>query len=132
MPSKYERVKLSKTRPACANAVLLFDSERHGGFSVWWRGRAKPSAKAARAGAVRPGKPKAKRWANLVVFLHDTRRAKRSFHVAWNGERFNDTPESALLSEREPGLHDDLFAHLGMLNDKLIRQIQRQELADKS
>lgn len=107
-------IKKSKTRPASANMVKLYVGTDH---TMFWKGRAQPR----RPGAKRPARPRPKKWASLVVFLHDASKRKRSFHVAWNGRRFNDTPEVERMLECEPDLYQAVRRRLPCFNDRLIK-----------
>lgn len=59
--------KDEKAKPATKGTIVL----KGDGFTMTWKN-------------TRPMP-----WANFVVFLTDPGKRKRSFHFAWNGERFN-------------------------------------------
>ena len=113
-------IKKLKKAPASANKVKLFTDN---GWTLYWKGR----ARARRPGAVKPARPRANKWASLIVFLHDPVKRKRSFHVAWNGHRFNDTPEAELLRDREWAIYRDLKQLLPDFNERLIKPSRRQD-----
>lgn len=107
-------IKKSKTAPASANKVRLVVEDE---YTVYWKGRARPR----RRGALKPSRPRPKKWASLVVFLHDVTKRKRSYHVAWNGQRFNDTPDAFALQARERPIYRAVKASLSRCNDRLIK-----------
>lgn len=47
-------------------------------------------------------------WANFAVVLADERKRKRSFHFAWNGERFNQTQDIERLENDEPAVFEQV------------------------
>ena len=79
-----------RTEPARGNMVLLFDRPD---YTLYWKGRAVP-------------KRKPKDWANLVVFMRDRTKRKRSFHISWNGGRFGSTPEFDVTESETGVLYD--------------------------
>lgn len=107
-------IKLERKAPTSPNKVRLFTADI---YTVWWKGRAQPKQR----GAMKPSRPRPKPWASLVVFIHDTTKRKRSYHIAWNGERFNDTREVELLYERELAIYEDLEYELPQFNERIIK-----------
>lgn len=89
-----------------------------------------PKPKAQPPGAValrRPGfllirkSDRPKPWANFVVFLPDEAKRKRSFHVAWNGARFNSHAEVEALQEREPEIFEAVEGFLRENGERYVR-----------
>lgn len=65
-------------------------------------------------------------WANFVVFLTDPEKRKRSFHIAWNGERFNTGPEIDALSAREPEVYLKVTTFLEACGGRYVREVRRR------
>lgn len=68
-------------------------------------------------------------WANFVVFLTDPGKRKRSFHFAWNGERFNSGGGAEDLELREWEIFEKVYEFLKHHTWKFNRAPKRKRRA---
>ena len=113
MVRKYRRKKLLKVGPQVEGGIEIV---RCAEYLLVWKPAPRVPAKAGRqarpAASGVPRRPKPKRWANLTLFLFDVEKRKRSYRLAWNGERMAVSAEAVALAEREPGVWEDLHDRL--------------------